>query len=78
VETLLADDARRLFVFARATEENRVFAAFNGSDREQTVEVPEGAASRDLLSARRYKPRDGKTSVTLPPLSAALLAPDRR
>jgi cyclomaltodextrinase / maltogenic alpha-amylase / neopullulanase len=78
VETLLADDARRLFVFARATEENRVLAAFNGSDREQTVELPEGAASRDLLSARRYKPRDGKTSVTLPPLSAVLLAPDHR
>jgi glycosidase len=78
VETLLADDARRLFVFARATEESRVMAAFNASDTEQTVELPLGAASRDLLSTRRYKPRDGKTSVSLPPLSAVLLAPDRR
>jgi len=33
---------------------------------------------RDLLSNRRWKPREGKTSVTLPPLSAALLAVDRR
>ena len=78
VETVLADDARRLFAFARATEENRVLAAFNASESEQTVELPVGAASRDLLSARRYKPRDGKTTVTLPPLSAVLLAPDRR
>lgn len=78
VETVLADDARRLLVFARATEDNRVVAAFNGSDSEQTVDLPVAVASRDLLSARRYKPRDGKTSVTLPALSAVLLAPDRR
>jgi cyclomaltodextrinase / maltogenic alpha-amylase / neopullulanase len=77
-ETVLADDARRLYAFVRATEDDRVVAAFNGSDREQTVDLPVGTASRDLLSPRRYRPKDGKTSVTLPALSAVLLAPDRR
>jgi len=77
VETVLADDARRLYAFVRATEEDRVMAAFNASERQQTVKLPVGVASRDLLSPRRYKPREGTTSVTLPPLSAVLLAPDR-
>ncbi len=78
VETVLADDARRLYAFVRALEEDRVVAAFNDSDREQTAELPVGGPVRDLLSGRRFKPRDGKTSVTLSSLSAVLLAADRR
>ena len=76
VETVLADDARRVFVFARALDEERVVAAFNASDKEQTVEVPYAANSRDFLSGRRYRPRDGKIAVTLPALSAVILGPD--
>lgn len=78
VETVLADDTRRLFVFVRSAEEDRVVAAFNASDREHTVELPMGTPSRDLLSSRRYKPRAEATSVTLRPLTAVLLAADRR
>jgi len=78
VETVLADDARRLYAFARVLEEDRVVAAFNASDREQTAELPVGGPVRDLLSSRRWKPREGKASVTLAPFSAALLAADRR
>jgi cyclomaltodextrinase / maltogenic alpha-amylase / neopullulanase len=77
VETVLTEDARRLFVFVRALEDDRVVAAFNASEREQTLELALGVPSRDLLSARRFKPREGKTSVSLPPLSAALLVAER-
>ena len=77
VETVLADDARRVYVFARTTEDDRVVVALNGSDREQAVELPMAGASRDLLSARRYKPKDGKTTVVLPPLTPAFLALDQ-
>ncbi len=76
VETLLADDDRRLFVFARAADEERVVAAFNASEKDQTVEVPYAAASRDFLTGRRYRPREGKTAVPVPALSAVLLGPD--
>ncbi len=76
VETLLADDARRLLVFARATDEERVVASFNASDKDQTVEVPYAAAARDFLTGRRYRPREGKIAVPLPALSASLLGPD--
>lgn len=78
LETLLADDARRLYAFVRM-EEDRAVAAFNASDREQTVDLPyPGPAARDLLSGRRYRPRDGKVSVVIPPLSAVLLTADNR
>ena len=77
-ETVLADDTRRVYALLRATDDDRVVAAFNGSEKEQTVDLPFASPSRDLLSTRRFKPKDGKTSVTLPPLSALLLAADRK
>jgi len=77
VETILADDARKLFAFARV-EEDRVLAAFNAGGRDQTLELPFSIPSRDLLTGRRYRPRDAKTSVTVPALGAVLLAADER
>ncbi len=77
-ETVLADDAKRVYALARALDDDRVVAAFNGSEKEQTVDLPFASPARDLLSTRRFKPKDGKTSVTLPPLSAVLLAADRK
>jgi glycosidase len=77
VENLLADDARRLLVFARAAEgEERVVAIFNASDKDQSVEVPFATASRDHLTGRRFRPREGKTIVPVPAFSAVYLGPD--
>jgi hypothetical protein len=73
-ETVVADDARRVYAFVRALEDDRVVAAFNASDREQALELPLALPTRDLLSGRRYKPRGGKTALALPALGAALLA----
>jgi cyclomaltodextrinase len=73
-ETVLADDARRVYAFVRALEDDRVLAVFNASDREQALELPFPLPARDLLSGRRYKPRGGKTALSLPALGAALLA----
>ena len=79
METVLADDARRVFAFARVLEAERVVAAFNASDREVTVDLPApGAAVVDLLSGRRLKAKDQKVWVTLPAQSAAYLALDTR
>jgi glycosidase len=77
-ETVLADDARRLFAFVRV-EEDRVVAAFNAGGRDLTVDLPfAGPAARDLLSARRYRSKDGKVSVVIPAFGAVLLAADNR
>ena len=77
LETVLADDARRVFAFARVTDAERVVAVFNASDKEATIEVPAPAAAVvDLLSGRRLKAKDLKVRVTLPAQSAAYLAPD--
>ncbi len=79
LETVLADDARRLFAFVRALETERVTAAFNASDKDVTVDLPAPAAAvRDLLSGRRQRVKDQKVQVTLPPQSAAYLAADVR
>jgi glycosidase len=74
-ETVLADDEHRVYAFVRALDEDRVLAAFNASDKEQTVSLAFAAAGgRELLSGRRLKARDGKLSLPLPPLGAALVA----
>jgi len=79
VETVFADDARRLMAFVRVLDTERVVAAFNASDKEATIELPAPAAAmRDLLSGRRFKAKDQKVQVTLPAQSAAYLAADVR
>ena len=79
METVLADDARRVYAFVRVLEAERVIAAFNASDKEVTVDLPASAAAvRDLLSGRRLRVKDQKVQVTLPAQSAAYLAADVR
>jgi cyclomaltodextrinase / maltogenic alpha-amylase / neopullulanase len=74
VETLLADDSRRLYAFHRVLGEDRVTAAFNLEARDQALEVPfSGDQARELLSARRLRARDGKLTLALAPLSAAIV-----
>jgi hypothetical protein len=75
LEVVLADDARKLFAFARV-EEDRVVAAFNAGGRDQTIDLLFSVPSRDLLTGRRYRPRDGKTTVTIPAVGAVLLGAD--
>jgi hypothetical protein len=40
------------------------------------VEVPYAVASRDFVTGRKFRPRDGKTLVPALALSAVLLGPD--
>jgi glycosidase len=78
-ETVLADDQRRVFVFARTLESDRVVAAFNASDKDAVVELPAPALEvRDLLSGRRLQVRDEKVQATLPAQGAVYLAADTR
>lgn len=77
VENVLADDGRRVYAFVRVLDKERVAAAFNLSDKEQAVELALGGEPvRDLLGGRRYRPREGRVSLSLPPLSAAILGAD--
>ena len=39
-ETVLADESRRVYAFARVLGEERVVAAFNLTEKEQSLEVP--------------------------------------
>ena len=79
IETVLADDTRRVFAFARVLEAERVVAAFNASDKEATLDLPAPAATLvDLLSGRRLKAKDLKVRLVLPAQSAAYLAADTR
>jgi glycosidase len=74
-ETLLADDARRVYAFRRAYEGDAVVAVFNASDRSQTVDLKLGDGEhRDLLSGRSLRTRAGATRVSLPARTAAYLA----
>jgi glycosidase len=79
LETVLADDARRVFAFARVLETDRVIAAFNASDKEATLDLPAPApAVRDLLTGRRLRARDEKVQVAVPAWGAVYLAADAR
>jgi alpha-glucosidase len=75
IETVIADDAKRVFAFRRALGDDAIVAVFNGSERPQSVDVPLGAGTyRDLLTGKRHRTRSGVARVTLPALTAAFLA----
>jgi glycosidase len=76
-ETVLAEESRRVYAFARVMGDDRVVAVFNLTEKEQPLEVPFAAEqARDLISGRKLRGRDGKVSVVLLPFSAALVAAD--
>jgi glycosidase len=78
-ETVLADDARQVFAFARVLETDRVIAAFNASDKEAILDLPAPAPTvRDLLTGRRLRARDEKVQVAVPGLGAVYLVADSR
>ena len=75
VETVLADEGRRVYAFLRVLDADRVTVAFNLTEKEQAVDLPlPGEQVKDLLGGRRYRPREGRVSLSLPPLSAVILA----
>ena len=74
--TLLADDARRLFAFARTTEDDTAVALFNADEVAHEVELPLGEGDwRDMLDECPVIRADGVIRVTLPPVSGAVLRP---
>ena len=76
-ETVLADESRRVYAFARVLGDDRVVAAFNLTEKEQSLEVPfPGELARDLVSGRKLRGRDGKVALVLLPFSAMLVAAD--
>jgi glycosidase len=80
LKTVILDDERRLFGFAREGGGQRVVAVFNASERPQEVELLE-PGGRDLLTKRVYRARGGRVRFTLPALGAAIVEvtkPDRR
>jgi glycosidase len=71
--TLLADDGRRLFAFARESEGDTVIAIFNADELMHTVELAAADGEWvDLLSADSIKVENGLLRVTLPPVSGAV------
>jgi glycosidase len=79
IETLLADESRRVYVFARVLDTERVVAAFNLTEREQILDLAFSTpGARELLAGRRLRVRDGKVPLSLPPLAAALVAAEAR
>ena len=71
--TLLADDARRLFAFARETDGDTAVCLFNADQLMHTVALPAGKGEwRDALEDAPVVLVDGAIQATLPPLSGAV------
>jgi glycosidase len=77
-QTILVDDARRLFGFARTHERERILVILNDGPVSQDLELPvadESSLEFDdlLLSGRRLQARNGVLCFTLPPSGAVVL-----
>ena len=74
--TLLADDDRRLFAFARAAEGDAAVVALNAGDLMEVVEldVPAGTWT-DALSGEQYVAANGRLSLTIAPFWGIVLRP---
>ena len=72
--TLLADDDRRLFAFARQTDDDAAVVALNAGDLMEVVEldVPAGTWT-DALNGEQYVAANGRLSLTVPPLWGVIL-----
>ncbi len=72
--TLLAEDVRRLFAFARQAESEVGVVVLNADDLMQVadLELPAGTWT-DALSGERYTAEAGRLSLTVAPLWGAIL-----
>ena len=72
--TVLADDARRLFAFARETDGDAVVCLFNADELMHTVELPVDEGDwRDLLNDAPADWVEGVIHISIPPVSGAVL-----
>ena len=82
-EILMADDAKRSFAFSRTLDDNGCVVVVNASRSRQTLSVPLPAVLSDLavpeltdlLSIQRLAVQGSRVSVSLEPLTAAVLVP---
>jgi len=75
-QTLIVDDDRLIYAFARNYPEDKVTVVLNNSDRIQSVEVPiEGKYWLDLLSGDNYLGGDGKINLKVDSKSGLILVP---
>jgi len=82
-KTLAAPEGGRAVAFLRRGGGETAVTAFNASDREQTLTVSlkgesTAAAWTDALSGDTLQAGDGNLTITLPPMSAAVLFPERK
>jgi glycosidase len=71
--TLLADDARRLFAFARQAEGDTAVCLFNADEVMHTVELPvDDGEWQDALDDAPVVLVDGVIQITIPPLSGVV------
>ncbi len=82
--TLLVDDARNTYGFARTHEGQTVVVLINNGEEPATLEVPSPAkvsewtlliSTNDDFVQGNYPVARGRMTVTLPPLSGAILVP---
>ena len=67
LETIVADDARELLVYARSAGGERIVVVINNGSNRQTVELESASGYRDLLSGERTVPaRGGRVQVPVP------------
>jgi alpha-glucosidase len=76
VETVVIDDSKRVYAFARRHQNEVVYAVFNASDSTALVRVPlldtRGGVYRDLLGyLGDAEPTEGALNVQMPPRSFA-------
>jgi alpha-glucosidase len=75
VETLVVDDAQRVYAFARYSSDETVYAVFNASEHTAMVRVPlrdEGGTYRDMLNRKPdVDSREGLLHLQLPPRGMA-------
>ncbi|MEK8022420.1 MAG: glycoside hydrolase family 13 protein [Candidatus Hydrogenedentota bacterium] len=74
-ETVLIDDARRLFGFARGYVRERIYVVFNNDATAHEVELPvdQDGDYDELLLEKRFASRDGVLRFKLEPSFAAIL-----
>ncbi|GAB4521162.1 MAG: alpha-glycosidase [Anaerolineae bacterium] len=76
VETVVADDAQRVYVFLRSMGDERLYAAFNASDAEATVQFPAEGTWQDVIGTHpAVQAENGVLTITLNPRGAAWYIP---
>ncbi len=71
--TLLADDDRRLFAFARETAGDKAIAVFNADELTHTVALPAEGVWEDALNGGQYAAANGYIELSVPPVSGVVL-----